>query len=84
LAFGALIAMALSALLIWFVLADSLFILYATLVFPAGAVCGLSFRPGFRLALVVLRATVDLVRVERAGELVRRRGVFVSRARSRI
>jgi diguanylate cyclase (GGDEF)-like protein len=33
LAFGALIAMALSALLIWFILSDSIFILYATLFF---------------------------------------------------
>jgi diguanylate cyclase (GGDEF)-like protein len=33
LAFGALVAMALAALLIWFVLADPLFILYATLFF---------------------------------------------------
>jgi two-component system, sensor histidine kinase LadS len=33
LAFGALIAMSLAALLIWFVLADRLFILYATLFF---------------------------------------------------
>ena len=33
LAFGALTAMALAALLIWFVLADRLFILYATLFF---------------------------------------------------
>ena len=50
LTFGALMAVSLAALLIWFVLKDPLFILYATMFSSAGAVRGLSFGTGLRLA----------------------------------
>ena len=82
LAFGALVAVALAALLIWFVLAERLFILYATLFFLQALVRGLSFRPGIRLACAPACAAARLLCVERSCGF-ERRGRLLVHARDR-
>ncbi len=46
LAFGALLAMACSSLLIWLVLSDRLLLFYASLFSLQGVICRIPVRPG--------------------------------------
>ncbi len=77
LAFGALVAMSLSALLIWFVLSDSIFLLYGILFFLQALYVAYLSGQGVRLALAVVRPAPDFLRLECAGGPERRGSVLV-------
>ena len=77
LTFGALMAVSLAALLIWFVLVDRIFILYATLFFLQALYVAYLSGEGFDWPWLSYAQPLDFLRLERARQSERCGGVPV-------